>query len=297
MQVKETGKNERVYRFKPSDIIDDEGILTVKIPEGVTSIGNFAVWGYSDLEKIIMPNSVTSIGTSAFSGCESLLEINLPINITDIGKDAFYKCKSLTVINMLSRVSKIRKNTFKGCNRLEEINIPDSVLCIYDSAFSCSGLTQIIIPNSIVYIGDSAFFGCRELEEITILSSEILTKNIKKDAFGKCPSLKKIYVTESLYKRIARNYDKICKKWGLNENVEISIFQEKELESDKVSDDRSISEETKSQTTTENDIKESLCNPAPLLFNEESIFAKVSIRSEEPKPLQANEFQKNLDEH
>lgn len=47
----------------------------VILPEGVTSIRNYAFQGCSKLTQIIIPNSVISIGTHAFQNCVSLTNV------------------------------------------------------------------------------------------------------------------------------------------------------------------------------------------------------------------------------
>ncbi len=87
------------------------------IPNSVTSIGNSAFSGYSNLPSITIPNSVTSIGNSAFSGCSSLPSITIPNSVTSIGNSAF-----------------------SGCSSLSSITIPNSVTTIH--VFNVSFLTQ-----------------------------------------------------------------------------------------------------------------------------------------------------------
>lgn len=52
------------------------------IPDGVTSIGDFAFMYCISLKSITIPNSVTSIGDGAFMYCESLQSITIPENFT-----------------------------------------------------------------------------------------------------------------------------------------------------------------------------------------------------------------------
>jgi hypothetical protein len=48
------------------------------------------------LISITLPDSVTSIGEDAFYGCTGLVSIVIPNSVTTIGKSAFYDCYSLT---------------------------------------------------------------------------------------------------------------------------------------------------------------------------------------------------------
>jgi hypothetical protein len=50
------------------------------------------------LKDIAIPEGITSIGNYAFSGCERLTELTIPENVTSIGKGAFDSCKSLISI-------------------------------------------------------------------------------------------------------------------------------------------------------------------------------------------------------
>ena len=72
-------------------------ILSVSLPEGLTSIGGYAFESCSSLTSITLPNSVTSIGYSAFEDCSSLTSITIPNSVTSIGGYAFSSCAQVTV--------------------------------------------------------------------------------------------------------------------------------------------------------------------------------------------------------
>ena len=72
----------------------------VNIPEGVTSIGDGAFWGCTDLTTVTIPKSVKTIGVHAFRSCKCLTGVMLPENITSIGRGAFLGCGSL--MNMIN---------------------------------------------------------------------------------------------------------------------------------------------------------------------------------------------------
>lgn len=64
-------------------------ICQVDLPEGLTSIGNYAFYNCSCLTSVTIPNSVTSIGNYAFSGCKGLTSITIPNSVTSIDNFAF----------------------------------------------------------------------------------------------------------------------------------------------------------------------------------------------------------------
>ena len=167
-------------------------VISITIPNNVTSIGNSAFSGCSSLTSITIPNSVTSIGNSAFSGCSSLTSITIPNGVTSIGDRAFYKCSSLTTITIPNSVTSIGEHAFSNCSSLTSITIPSSVTSIGNSAFSyCSSLTSITIPNRVTSIGDHAFSNCSSLTSITIPSS---VTSIGEYAFSSCSSLTSITI-------------------------------------------------------------------------------------------------------
>nr|MBQ8244403.1 leucine-rich repeat domain-containing protein [Oscillospiraceae bacterium] len=53
----------------------------------------------TDITTVVLPDSVTSIGDGAFSGCTDLEEINLD-NVTDLGKDCFKGTKARIIVDI-----------------------------------------------------------------------------------------------------------------------------------------------------------------------------------------------------
>ena len=74
------------------------GLISVVLPEEVTSIGYEAFRNCSSLTSISIPDSVTSIGNGAFQGCINLTSIILPESLVSIGNWAFEDCSALTSV-------------------------------------------------------------------------------------------------------------------------------------------------------------------------------------------------------
>ena len=79
----------------------DSGIAIPNTVDGytVTSIGEEAFSGQSDITFIIIPNTVTSIGTKAFYGCVGLKDMTIPASVTSIGTQIFQKALLTKSIN------------------------------------------------------------------------------------------------------------------------------------------------------------------------------------------------------
>ena len=100
-------------------------IKQVCIESGVTTVGEFAFQGCSNLTTVKMADSVTEIGWRAFGECPQLSELTLSESLTLIGDLAFERCVSLTDVNLPPELEYIGSGAFAGCSSLEHISFPD----------------------------------------------------------------------------------------------------------------------------------------------------------------------------
>ncbi len=168
----------------------------VKIPRGVTKIGDSVFEACTGLAEIIIPDSVTSIGEKAFSNCDSLTFIMIPDSVTEIGDLAFYGCIGLSNITIPNGVTSIGYMVFEECNGLRHVEIPNTVTKIGDEAFcDCTSLISISNLSGVTSIGAGAFYGCYRLRNIRIPQGLVLICNL---AFSCCIDLKSIVIPKSV---------------------------------------------------------------------------------------------------
>ena len=119
-------------------------IKTVESKNGVENIAPYAFFKHKNLVSIDIPDSVTSIGISAFSYCSGLTSIEIPDGVTKIENDTFSSCTGLTSIKIPDSVDSIGTAAFYYCKNMASVTIPDTVTSIGQAAFSgCSALTDV----------------------------------------------------------------------------------------------------------------------------------------------------------
>lgn len=176
--------------------LNETKITNLIIPNGVTTISDYAFSGCSGLNSVIIPNSMNSIGNSAFAGCSGLTSVTFPSNMNSIGKSAFEECGSLTSIIIPNGVTSINDCAFQNCSGLASVTISNSVTSIGNSAFSgCSSLASITIPNSVTSIESAAFANC---SKASILKLPNIIRVIQRKTFWGCSSLKSVIIPESV---------------------------------------------------------------------------------------------------
>ncbi len=144
----------------------------VIMPEGLTSIGDWAFFGCSGLTgDLKIPDSVRIIGESAFSNCKGLNgQLYLPTGLRQIGEQAFYLCSGLTGdLKIPNSVTSIGIWAFGECSGFNgQLHLPNKLREIRKYAFAeCSGLEgDLKIPNSVTTINTGAFRNCKNLKSI-----------------------------------------------------------------------------------------------------------------------------------
>ncbi len=141
-----------------SDVFKNNAISKVVFQDGTKNIGN-AFAGRTDLVSVEIPNTVTSIAEGAFKGCTSLVSIKIPASVSEIKRETFSGCTSLREVILESGLTSIEAGAFMGCSSLTSIEIPDTVKIIGGAAFTqCVNLKTVKMSSNIESVGLLAFY-------------------------------------------------------------------------------------------------------------------------------------------
>lgn len=139
-----------VLGIYPRAFIEAKSLTYVHLPEGATTIGEWAFQGCSKLRRVEIPSTVQHIGREAFEDCLRLTEAVIPEGITALNEGTFQSCVNLTAVTLPTTLTEIHSSAFKGCRSLTEITIPTGVQMIDSHAFSnCDGLIAVNYNGSI----------------------------------------------------------------------------------------------------------------------------------------------------
>ena len=119
-----------------------------------------------EIIELIIPEGVTSIGQWAFVNCNNITSVTIANSTTLVDNWAFDSCKGLTMVNMGNGLETIR-SAFSNCENLAHVEVSPSLKNIYSGAFAdCYKLTEFIIPETVNYIDYTAFINCTGLTKI-----------------------------------------------------------------------------------------------------------------------------------
>ena len=208
-----------------------QNIKTVRIMEGVTSVGSWAFEDMTEITEVVFSDTVETIGSLAFYGCESLGALNLKEGLKNIHSQAFDQ-SGVTVVYLPASVEFIESNAFGSCRNLQKfvvaegnpyyftdnngglysreddmvslVQCPGSFEGVYEIleganqiwgwAFAgCTKLSDVVFPETVCSIDWYAFYGCTALTQLVLPAS---VSYIGHSFVDNCKALQKILVAE-----------------------------------------------------------------------------------------------------
>ena len=158
----------------------------VTLPDSVTRIGRYGIAMCSKLTGLSIPKGVTGIGDFGLAG-NGLTAVTLPDGLQSLGRGAFDSCASLTNTTLPAAITAVPGKCFADCTKLLNVKYAGTVTAIGDLAFeSCKALTAAPIPETVTAIDKAAFTGCTALTDVTIPAG---VSTIPEDCFRGCTAL------------------------------------------------------------------------------------------------------------
>lgn len=138
------------------------------VPEGITALDEYA-FAYSRASHITLPSTLTTIGESAFSGCSQLERISIPTGVEKIEQATFSDCTCLAEVSLPDGLLSIGPLAFSRCTNLRSLRLPNSLSSIEEFAFDgCTALTTLHLPQRLLAVDNLAFSSSDSLRSITV---------------------------------------------------------------------------------------------------------------------------------
>lgn len=180
-------------------------VSSVKLPEGVKSIGDYAFRG-TQLLNIDVPNSVTSIGEGAFYQTRvRYVNFKEDSHLQTIGYQVFYECSSLQEFIMPNTVIKLRtykdydnysSETFYGCTALKRLVFSDVLTNLpHYTCYNCRAIEELHLPNNTTSIGDNFMYAGNRLKKLEL---PISLRSIGTNAFAGIHQVDSLIIPESV---------------------------------------------------------------------------------------------------
>jgi len=177
-------------------LFNKNGTTLVFVPSGLAA-GTFSI-----------PQGVASISASSFQTAFSLVTLNIPASVTSINVGAFTSGSVSNLITINVDSSNPSYSSIGGVlfdlagasliffptGKTGSYTIPASTTAIRTQAFEFAGISSLTIPSSIATIEQWAFYGCRNLANVYIQSSNPVSLASNAQIFFSCPSSLSIHV-------------------------------------------------------------------------------------------------------
>ena len=151
---------------------DNRNIVSLTIPDSVTTLQNRICSGCTALREVYLPSGLTVIPDETFDGCSSLSTVHFPDTLEQIRSDAFCGT-ALTEFIAPDSLTAIWGYAFKDCAKLIKVDLKN-VSSVSGGAFqSCTALRSVRLSDKLTELPDHLFDGCTSLAEIDMPDNPI----------------------------------------------------------------------------------------------------------------------------
>jgi hypothetical protein len=160
-------------------------LVSLLLPEGITSLGAYAFYSCSSLEYLSLPKTLTAMEHHALQGT-GLHSLSIPQGVNVLGQGVFegsalqsLDLSGLTLTNLGDRI-------LASCPSLKQVSFPAALpgKTLPDNTFyQSTALESVSLPKNLEIIGIGAFNGCASLRDADLPPS---LKTIKQQAFDRC---------------------------------------------------------------------------------------------------------------
>lgn len=199
----------------------DSALKSVRLPESVTKIGDFAFYGTkleeidlqnteeignyvfyeTEINAVVLPESVKTLGKQVFQSCIKLRSVTFRC-APEIGNYLFWRCENLSTVVVENNGTAFTKNTFYDFAKASvDIIVGDAVTSVAPSLAGGSLINEAAYVKSVTFgknvteIGASAFQSCTGITGLVIPEG---VETIGELAFDGCESLAEVSLPESV---------------------------------------------------------------------------------------------------
>jgi hypothetical protein len=177
---------------------DDDGKIVYKdgrvevLKYGITKIEDGSYRDNEDIISVVLPDGVTDIGNVAFSGCNRLLSIEVPASVKRIGSSFCTNYAKIYFRGEKEKWKKIMEDSATGdvytkvyysgkilySDNREDILEYDLTAIEENAYYGRKDIVSVTLPHGITNIGAGAFFGCTNIKTVYYYGTKDEWKNI-----------------------------------------------------------------------------------------------------------------------
>ncbi|MDE7080468.1 MAG: leucine-rich repeat domain-containing protein [Muribaculaceae bacterium] len=167
----------------PAKTFQNFTLLSVmKLPEGLTSIGDYAFQGCNSMRLETLPDGIETIGQYAFKDCYAITVSHLPRALRTIGYQGFSSCTSIKEIIAYENLLDFGQAAFSSCDLLEYVDLSRTKITqLKANALYICNLQTLLLPSTIETINYRAI----AINPIRTLELPGAVRKIEEEAFYK----------------------------------------------------------------------------------------------------------------